>query len=197
MIHALIELDRYFLLLINGMNNPWMDRIMYIVSDRLTWVPLYLFLIYFLIQQENRIAWLPILAAIFTIVLTDQISVNCFKDVFLRPRPTHHPIMGPLMHTVNDYRGGLYGFISSHAANSFGLAAIVSLIIPDRRLRIFIFIWATIVSYSRIYLGVHYPADVSVGAIVGLISARIVYLGYTKLYSLVKQKTQSKPLKNT
>jgi undecaprenyl-diphosphatase len=105
--------------------------------------------------------------------------------------------MGPLMHTVNDYRGGLYGFISSHAANSFGLAAIVSLIIPDRRLRIFIFIWATIVSYSRIYLGVHYPADVSVGAIVGLISARIVYLGYTKLYSIVKQKTQSKPLKNT
>lgn len=113
--------------------------------------------------------WLVVLAAVLVIVLSDQISVHAFKYVFLRYRPCHNLHLQAQVH-LNDGCGGTYGFISSHAANTFALATFLSLLFKDKikYFGIAIFIWAAFVSYSRIYNGVHYPADVAVGAIVGM-----------------------------
>ena len=109
------------------------------------------------------------MAAGLTIFITDQTSVYLFKDVFFRLRPCHEPSLTGLVHLVNDQCGGKYGFVSSHAANSFGLAAYLSLLL-GKKIKYFtwlLMLWALLLSYSRIYLGVHYPGDVIVGAIWG------------------------------
>ena len=108
-----------------------------------------------------------ILAAVLAIVLSDQISVHAFKEVFLRYRPCHNLVLQSQVH-LNGGCGGTYGFISSHAANTFALAMFLSLLFNGKikYFTLFILVWASFVSYSRIYNGVHYPADIACGAIV-------------------------------
>jgi undecaprenyl-diphosphatase len=184
MIEFLEMLDRHLLLFFNSLNNPVADSIMWFLSDKYVWIPLYVFIMIFSIRIAGwrSVCW--ILAMILTFGLTDQISVHGFKEVFERYRPTHNQDIQHLIHTVNDYRGGLYGFVSSHAANTFGLATISSLLIKKRWYVIAIFIWAAVVSFSRIYLGVHYPGDILGGALLGIIC------GYTawQLYRLLPKK---------
>jgi len=118
------------------------------------------------------------------ITLSDQLSVHVFKNVFLRYRPTHNLNLEGLVHTVNEYYGGQYGFISSHAANTFALATFISLLLQKhyKYITVLLFAWAAFISYSRIYLGVHYPADVAVGALFGTALALAVYKFY--IYSM-------------
>jgi undecaprenyl-diphosphatase len=107
-----------------------------------------------------------------TILLADQITSTFMKPFFSRLRPTHDPELENLVHIVNGYRGGKFGFASSHAANTFGLAMFVFLLFRNRSKHVaWIFLWAAVVAYSRIYLGVHYPGDIIVGGFVGMICA--------------------------
>lgn len=143
---------------------------MYWVSDKFFWIPLYLFFFFLAYKQVGSRIWLLVLAAALLILLSDQISVHAFKNVFLRLRPCHNLLIQSKVHLLNGYCGGAYGFVSSHAANTFALAMFLSLFFyrKFKYFGIFIFLWAALNAYSRIYSGVHYPADVAVGAILGM-----------------------------
>lgn len=175
---TLIELDESLFFFLNGLHSPWMDTIMYYASEKYTWLPLYAFLLALIIREYGwqTIAWLVAIA--LAITLADQITSGFMKPFFERFRPSRDPEFAEgLVHIVNDYRGGRFGFASSHAANSFATATILHLILrPAYRYTGWLFVFAAFVSYSRIYLGVHYPGDVLVG---GLIGAGGAWLSYT------------------
>lgn len=169
MVETLNHIDQRLFLAINGLNNGFFDVLMFWASDKWIWIPLYLWFAYLLYRHYGKRFWIPVLVAGLVITLSDQSSVHLFKFVFHRPRPCHEPALQELVHLVNDKCGGPYGFISSHAANSFALAAYLSLLL-GKKIRYFtlvILAWATLLAYSRVYLGVHYPGDVIVGAIWG------------------------------
>lgn len=170
MVESLEALDRSAFLAINGWHAPWVDRLMLLVSEMLTWFPLYLFF-FFLIRR--RFGWrglwwsVPVLGLM--ILCSDKGSVLLFKEAVQRLRPCHEPTLQGLVHLVKDGCGGLYGFISSHASNHFAVALFMTGVLggtPRWALPTLIG-WAALISYSRVYLGVHYPGDVLVGALYG------------------------------
>lgn len=118
---------------------------------------------------------MPFITAI--IFIADKLSVYLFKDVFMRLRPCHNPAIANLIHTIGGACGGQYGFVSSHAANTFAFAFLVGLIFKKHypKLIYYMFFWATMVSYSRIYVGVHYPGDVVCGAMLGVTVSWMVW----------------------
>ena len=113
---------------------------------------------------------------VFVVIFSDQISSSLLKPFFQRLRPSHNPDIENLVHIVNDSRGGLYGFVSSHAANTFGVATFVALVFRHKGITPVIYFWPMLVSYSRIYLAKHYLGDIIGGAIVGVLVACAVYL---------------------
>ena len=153
---------------------------MYGISEKLTWVPFYLSLIFVIIKFWKKQSIWVVLGLILCVVISDQVSSGIIKDLVQRLRPSHDPEIENMVCVVNGYRGGKFGFVSSHAANSFGLALLSSLLFKNRTYTVSVFAWAVIVSYSRIYLGVHYPGDVLGGAFVGITAALIVYLIFKK-----------------
>jgi undecaprenyl-diphosphatase len=150
---------------------------MYIISAKVTWIPLYIAILAALGFRYKRKLLVIILMIIIAITLSDQLSV-LIKNGFHRLRPCHEPSLDGLVHLVKGQCGGLYGFVSSHASNSFMVALLSLLLIKRRWFSYSMIFWAAVVSYSRIYLGVHYPGDVLCGAIVGGIVGWGIYLFY-------------------
>ena len=172
----ILKLDTQLFLAINGWHNELWDGIMWWISGKTTWWPFYLFLLAYM-AWKLRWQLVPIvLFIILVIALADQTSVHLFKNVFMRLRPCHEPSLDGLVHQVNNKCGGQYGFISSHAANSFAVAFLVLLWIKKRWFTALMVSWATLVAYSRVYLGVHYPGDVMAGALWGAGCGIIVFL---------------------
>lgn len=184
MIEWLNNIDTKMFLFFNGIHSPFWDQIMWFASEKLTWLPVYLFILYLLYKKYSKNIWIPILAVVILITLSDQSSVKLFKNVFERLRPCHNPEIKHLVHLVNNKCGGKFGFVSSHAANTFALATFTTLIFRLKKYSVFIFSWAVLISYSRIYLGRHYPGDVLGGAILGILAGFLVY----KLLILVYRK---------
>lgn len=171
MIDKLIELDKQFLLFFNGYHVPWLDPIMLFITGTFVWLPLYLFLIYLMVKDYKKEAWIPVIGVAVTILLADQITASLMKPYFARLRPSQEPTLVGLVHLVNGYKGGMYGFASSHAANTFGTATFFWLLFGEKRKWIlFLFFWAATMTYTRLYLGVHYPGDILVGGLVGVFS---------------------------
>ncbi|MFT6165553.1 MAG: undecaprenyl-diphosphatase [Vicingaceae bacterium] len=174
MVEILEHWDRVLFLFLNGFHSESLDFVMWHASGKLQWVPLYLFLLFLLTKKYGRSIWVILVATAVAVTLADQFSVKLFKEVFERWRPCHNLDLKEMVHLVNNKCGGSFGFISSHAANSFATAGLLGLFLNWRAL-ILLLIWASLVSYSRVYLGVHYPSDILGGAILGLIVAFLVH----------------------
>ena len=178
MFSAFAAADRELFLFLNGLNSPFMDVVMSYVSGRLFWLPLYAVLLAGLIYHYRAKVVPVLLAVALCVTVADQISSSILKPLVERPRPCHSPFIGSEVHIV-DGCGGMYGFVSSHAANTFGLALLLWLLFRRRYPAVaWLFAWAVLVGYSRIYMGVHYPLDILGGYIVGAVSAIMSY----KLY---------------
>ena len=121
MIEQLIEYDKDLLQFLNGYHTPWLDPVMLILTETITWLPLYLFLLYLVIKEYKKESWMILLGVALTILLADQITASIMKPYFARLRPSREPTLEGLVHLVQGYTGGQYGFASSHAANSFGV----------------------------------------------------------------------------
>lgn len=169
LIEFLNRIDTSLLLAINGFNAPWADTLMWWVSDRWVWVPLYVLLAAMLVRRYGwRNGVMALLFVGVLITLADQTCSHVLRPIFCRLRPANidNPI-SPLVHIVNGYRGGSYGFPSCHAANTFSLALFLALCMRNRRFTVAIMVWSALVCYSRSYLGVHYPGDLLFGATIG------------------------------
>lgn len=173
----LSDIDARLLLIVNGAHSPFFDSVMWCISGRWIWVPFYAVLAYLLFR---RMSWKRASICLVTIGLiilaADQTCATLIRPEIgrLRPANLNNPLSS-FVHVVNGYRGGRYGFPSCHAANTFALAVFMSLVIRHKWFTVMMFSWAFIVSYSRMYLGVHYFGDLFCGATIGSLFAVLFY----------------------
>ena len=172
-----MNIDADILLWINGHYADWLDTVMWIISRANTWIPLYVLLVG-LIAWKYR-SWRSVLLILIgfgiAVGLSDYLCSGILKPIVCRLRPTHEPALDPV-HLVNEYVGGLYGFCSSHAANSMAIALLFSLLYKNKTATALLMLWVAVVCYSRMYLGAHYPTDIICGLAVGSLWAVLTWL---------------------
>lgn len=184
--------DGDILVAVNSLHSPVWDTIMWHVSDRRIWLPLYLILAIMVYKCINKspitrcvLCFLMIAIMIF---ITDQLCANIIRPLVCRMRPSNpdNPLSS-MLHLVNGYHGGRYGFPSCHAANTFALAVYLSLFFKNKWFTLFIISWSLLVSYSRMYLGVHYPGDILGGFAIGGITAVLCYAGMATVLKMLQK----------
>ena len=189
MLEQLLHIDTEILLAINGWHAPWADTLMWIISAKATWIPLYLLLIGLLVWRYRKpvmtsVKWLQKVPACVVIIAmiglavgaADFIASGILKELVARPRPTRVPELEGVLHLVNGYRSGRYGFVSSHAANTMVCALLFSMIWRNKIATVGLMLWVAATCYSRMYLGVHYPLDILGGLMVGCLVAMTAYV---------------------
>ena len=187
MIETLVEFDKQLFLFLNSFHNEFWDSVLWYVSKTSPWLPLYLSIVLWLFLSNNyQKASIALLLVIPLMFATDSGSVHLFKEVFERLRPCHDLDLSDVIHNVRRC-GGRFGFISSHAANTFGIAVFFLNLFHNKKWTTALLVWATLVSYSRIYLGVHFPADIFAGAVWGALWGWIIF----KLYLTITRRMES------
>ena len=185
MVEKILAYERDLFFMLNGSNSPFLDRFMWLFSGKAVWLPLAAFILIVLLYKKKwKESILILLGIVLVVTLCDQFASHVCKPIFTRFRPTHHPDFMDQVKIVFGYRGGLYGFISSHAANAFGFATLMALIMRDKLFGWTIFFWAVLTAYTRVYLGVHFISDIVPGAVSGVFFGYLVY----KLYSFSRSK---------
>ncbi len=181
-VSKLLPFERDLFLALNSSKSAFWDNAMWTYTGLVTWIPMVLFILYIAFRDQQLREGLLVLGSIaFVLLLASLISGVLFKPLFQRYRPSHHPDYKDLVNLLNDFRGGDYGFISGHATNSFGLAFFFSRLFKNRILTFSMMLWATLNSYSRIYLGVHFISDIVAGFIVGALIGLLVYEIYVRI----------------
>ena len=202
----LIHIDQQWLLAINGWHSEWADMLMWYISKSTTWLPLYALLVGLIVYRfgilspslcrEGRrgsslLRVLIILAGFAVAVgLSDFVSSGIIKPWVCRLRPTHEPALAGMLHLVNGYTGGLYGFVSSHAANTMACALLFALLYRNKYATVGLMLWVALNCYSRMYLGVHYPADIIGGLAIGALMATLTYGMVRRLVELVDERSE-------
>lgn len=202
----LIHIDQQWLLAINGWHSEWADMLMWYISKSTTWLPLYALLVGLIVYRfgilspslcrEGRrgsslLRVLIILAGFAVAVgVSDFVSSGIIKPWVCRLRPTHEPALAGLIHLVNGYTGGLYGFVSSHAANTMACALLFALLYRNKYATVGLMLWVALNCYSRMYLGVHYPADIIGGLAIGALMATLTYGMVRRLVELVDERSE-------
>jgi undecaprenyl-diphosphatase len=179
------QIDKDALLFIQSQSSPFMDTLMAGITEKYNWLPLFLLLILVLFRQFGWQAIYSLIALALLITLTDQLTSSFMKPYFGRFRPCHDPEIGHIVRIVTKC-GGLYGFVSGHAANSIAVTTFFILLFSKSHRYIWwLLIWPLAFSYSRIYLGVHYPLDILGGALIGILLGYLVFFGTKKLSGVV------------
>ena len=180
---TLSQYDSDLFLYLNGLHVDWMDKVMVLITNMWVWFPLYLLLIYWTMKQYGRRCWWVFFAVGLVVLCTDQLASHVCKPLFQRLRPCYNTDFQYLIYLPKGLAGGRYGFVSSHAANTFGVATFLTPVLKKYRpwMAIVLFLWAVISSYSRIYIGFHYPGDILCGALLGT----LIGLIFWKLFQLV------------
>lgn len=195
MLESLKELDIQLFLFLNGLHSDFFDTIMWLASSKFTWVPLYAWFLWLLYKKHRKDFWIVVLTVILMIIISDQLC-NLSKNGIMRLRPSNDPGLMHKVHILKDYRGGPYGFYSGHASNAFAVAIFVILALKSRHKYILPvgLAFALLVSYSRIYLGVHYPLDILTGVVMGSLIAWLMYKAMTTFISGKKRRARQKEI---
>lgn len=181
MIDTLESWDKSLFKVLNGAHSEIFDALMPWISNKYVWIPLYALLLYFLIRRSGFAAWQVIVGIALLILISDQVASGILKPWVERLRPCYDPELEGQVHLLKGC-GGRFGFASSHASNSFAIAMFCWLLLKDSVRHIWLlFVWAAVVAYSRVYLGVHFPGDIIVGAIIGLLSGIVINFGLRKI----------------
>jgi undecaprenyl-diphosphatase len=189
MVYNLIPGEEKLFFLLNGAHNNFFDDMMWVFSSIKIWIPIALLLTVNIVYKKPWKQYLPVLIMLVLLFAAcDQLSCHLIKPLIARPRPTHYPGIMEHVRTLFDYTGGKYGFISGHATNSFGFAAFSSLLFKHKFYAVVVFLWAIIVAYSRIFIGVHFVSDILGGIIVGVSTGYLLY----KVYSHITRKISVK-----
>lgn len=172
---SLIKLDQQLLLFFNNHQTDFLNHFFTLYTGKVAWIFAAVVIVFFLIKNYKKESIWILGFLVLTLVLTDQIS-NVFKYTFERLRPTHAPELQGLVKPVFGHLAGKFGFFSAHAANSFAFALFTTLLFKNKVYGAVIFLWATINAYTRMYLGVHYPGDILVGIVIGLVLSSLTFL---------------------
>ena len=186
MLEELLQLDKEFFLFLNGLGNPSWDTIWQFISNKYSAIPLYLFLLILTYRKLGLKKTMVLVVSVAVLItVSDQLS-NFFKYGTLRLRPCHDPTIAAGMRLVKSYCGGRYGYFSAHASNSFALAIFFGIILRSelKNIGLLLLLWASLVAYSRIYIGVHFPLDILTGAIIGSLLGWL----FVKFYIFVVRK---------
>ena len=183
---SLSTIDSDLFLYLNSLHTSWLDKVMVLFTDMWVWMPLYLLLIYWTVRQYGKRCWWVFLAVGIVVLCTDQLASHVCKPVFQRLRPCFNADFQDLIHLPKGLAGGQYGFVSSHAANTFSIAAFLIPVLKKYSPwpAILLLLWAFISSYSRIYIGYHYPGDIVCGAILGVLVGLICW----KVFQIIQRK---------
>lgn len=176
MFDKILQFDTQLTLLLNGSDSQWLDQFALVSTATITWIPLATLLVYVLVRNNKWENFLIVVLGIaLAITLADQMASGICKPLVARLRPTQDPALAHVIDIVGDYRGGRYGFFSSHAANTCAVATFLALLFRNRALTIALYSWSLLNCWTRVYLGVHYVGDLLVGVLWGVFVGWVVY----------------------
>ena len=186
-IQTLLDTDRDLLLLLNGSSSQFLDGWMAILTSGFTWIPLYVSLLYLVIKNNETMSQILLIVgcSALCVMLADGVADFIVKPLVGRWRPSNDPFIKYAVQVVNGVRGSDYGFFSAHAANTFSIALFFCLLVRSKILSVSLVVWSLVNCYTRVYLGLHYPADVVCGLLWGAIVGGLAYFVYYKVYSRI------------
>ena len=187
---TLSTIDSDLFLFLNGLHADGLDKVMVLITDMWVWLPLYLLLIYWTVKQYGKRCWWIFLAGGLVVLCSDQLASHVCKPVFQRLRPCYNADFQDFIYLPKGLAGGKYGFVSSHAANTFALAAFLTPALRNYKpwVGLILYLWAFISSYTRIYIGYHYPGDILCGAVLGLLVGIVLWKVFQMLVLKSKQR---------